>query len=43
VCDSSRGQAADRLKRGETWSRVNDSLRDEVNEFRKIRAKHLLY
>jgi uncharacterized protein YbbC (DUF1343 family) len=36
-------KAAGRLKRGETGSQVNDSVRDEVNEFRKIRAKYLLY
>ncbi len=36
-------KAAERLKRGETGSQVNDSLRDEVSEFRKIRAKYLLY
>ena len=36
-------KAAGRLKHGETGSQVNDSLRDELNEFRKIRAKYLLY
>ena len=40
-CSCSRDKA-ERLKRGETGSQVNDSLRDEVSEFRKIRW-HLLY
>jgi uncharacterized protein YbbC (DUF1343 family) len=36
-------KAAERLKRGQTGSEVNESLRDELDGFRKIRAKYLLY
>jgi uncharacterized protein YbbC (DUF1343 family) len=36
-------KAAERLNRGETGSQVNESLRDELAEFRKIREKYLLY
>jgi uncharacterized protein YbbC (DUF1343 family) len=36
-------KAAERLKRGQTGSEVNDSLREELDSFRIIRAKYLLY
>jgi uncharacterized protein YbbC (DUF1343 family) len=36
-------KAAERLKRGQTGSEVNESLREELEGFRKIRAKYLLY
>jgi len=36
-------KTAERLKRGETGSEINDSLRSELEAFRKIREKYLLY
>jgi uncharacterized protein YbbC (DUF1343 family) len=36
-------KAAELLRQGKTGSEVNDSLRPELDEFRKIRAKYLLY
>jgi uncharacterized protein YbbC (DUF1343 family) len=36
-------KAAGRLKRGETGSDVNEALRDDLDAFRKIREKYLLY
>jgi uncharacterized protein YbbC (DUF1343 family) len=36
-------KAAELLKRGQTGSEVNDSLKEEVESFRKIREKYLLY
>jgi uncharacterized protein YbbC (DUF1343 family) len=36
-------KAAERLTRGETGSEVNESLAGELDEFRNIRAKYLLY
>jgi uncharacterized protein YbbC (DUF1343 family) len=36
-------KAAERLKRGETGSEVNEGLAGELEEFRSIRAKYLLY
>ncbi len=36
-------KAAERLNRGETGSEVNATLREELDGFRKIRAKYLLY
>jgi uncharacterized protein YbbC (DUF1343 family) len=35
--------AAQRLKRGQTGSEVNESLHEELDGFRNIRAKYLLY
>ena len=36
-------KAAERLKRGQTGSEVNESLGEELKDFRSIRAKYLLY
>jgi Protein of unknown function (DUF1343) len=36
-------KAAERLNRGENGIEVNDSLREELDGFRKMRAKYLLY
>jgi len=36
-------KAAALLKQGKTGSEVNDSLKDELDAFRKVRAKYLLY
>ncbi|MDQ6665773.1 MAG: DUF1343 domain-containing protein, partial [Acidobacteriota bacterium] len=36
-------RAADLLKRGETGSQVNQALRGEIDAFRKVREKYLLY
>jgi len=36
-------KAAELLKRGRTGSQVNDSLREDLAEFRRMRAKYLLY
>jgi uncharacterized protein YbbC (DUF1343 family) len=36
-------KAAELLKRGQTGSQVNDSLREDLAEFRRMRAKYLLY
>jgi len=36
-------KAAALLKQGKTGSEVNDSLKDELEAFRKVRAKYLLY
>jgi uncharacterized protein YbbC (DUF1343 family) len=36
-------KAAERLKRGQTGAEVNESLREELDNFRTIRAKYLLY
>ena len=36
-------KAAERLNRGETGTEVNESLREELDTFRKVRAKYLLY
>jgi len=36
-------EAAERLKRGETGREVLNAMRGQVEEFRKIRAKYLLY
>jgi uncharacterized protein YbbC (DUF1343 family) len=36
-------RAADLLKQGKTGSEVNDALRDELEAFRKVREKYLLY
>jgi hypothetical protein len=36
-------RAADLLKQGKTGSEVNDALRDEMETFRKVREKYLLY
>jgi uncharacterized protein YbbC (DUF1343 family) len=36
-------RAAELLNRGQTGAQVNDSLRDELAAFRKMRAKYLMY
>jgi uncharacterized protein YbbC (DUF1343 family) len=36
-------EAAARLKRGETGREVLDAMRGRTEEFRKVRAKYLLY
>ena len=36
-------KAAELLKRGQTGSQVNDSLREDLAEFRRMRAQYLLY
>jgi len=36
-------KAAALLKQGKTGSEVNDALKDELDAFRKVRAKYLLY
>jgi len=36
-------KAAAELRRGQTGSEVNDSLRDELGEFRSLRSKYLMY
>lgn len=36
-------EAATRLRRGETGREVHDAMRGDIEEFRKIRARYLLY
>jgi len=36
-------KAAERLKRGQSGSEVNERLSEELNDFRSVRAKYLLY
>jgi hypothetical protein len=38
-----RERAADLLKQGKTGNEVNESLKDELEAFRKVREKYLLY